>query len=77
MDSIPASLTLVCAMLFLRPAIAAMLDPFMGIPVVPAQGTGGAGEILPLGHLFYNLSEKLTMEPKERMAVINGSPCAA
>ena len=58
-------------------AIAAMLDPFIGIPVVPAQGTGGAGEILPLGHLFYDLSEKLTMEPKERMAVINGSPCAA
>jgi histidine ammonia-lyase len=58
-------------------AIAAMLDPFIPIPTVPAQGNGGAGEILPLGHLFYDLSEKLTLEPKERMAVINGSPCAA
>lgn len=58
-------------------AIAAMLDPFVPIPTVPAQGNGGAGEILSLGHLFYDLSEKLLLEPKERMAVINGSPCAA
>jgi histidine ammonia-lyase len=57
--------------------IASMLDPLIPIPTVPAQGTGGAGEILPLGHLFYDLSVKLVMEPKERMAVINGSPCSA
>lgn len=57
--------------------IAAMLDPGASTPTVPVQGTGGAGEILPLGHLFYDLSGKLKLEPKERMALINGSPCAA
>jgi histidine ammonia-lyase len=58
-------------------AIAAMLDPTVSLPAVPAQSNGGAGEILSLGHLFYDLSERLTLEPKERMAVINGSPCSA
>jgi histidine ammonia-lyase len=57
-------------------SIAAMLDPAGRLPAVPAHN-GGAGEILPLGHLFYELSERLLLEPKERMAVINGSPCAA
>ena len=58
-------------------SIAAMLDPAVPIPVVPAHGNGGAGEILALGHVFYDLSDRLLMEPKERMAIINGSPCAA
>jgi histidine ammonia-lyase len=58
-------------------SIAEMLDRAAGLPAVPAQGNGGAGEILPLGHLFYELSERILLEPKERMAVINGSPCAA
>ena len=58
-------------------SIAAMLDPGVPIPTVPAQGNGGAGEILPLGHLFYDLSDRVRLEPKERMALINGSPCAA
>jgi histidine ammonia-lyase len=58
-------------------SIAEMLDPGSRLPTVPAQGNGGAGEILPLGHLFYDLSERILLEPKERMAVINGSPCAA
>jgi histidine ammonia-lyase len=58
-------------------SIAAMLEPAGELPAVPAQGNGGAGEILPLGHLFYDLSERLLLEPKERMALINGSPCAA
>lgn len=58
-------------------SIAAMLDPTVALPVVPVQGNGGAGEILALGHLFYDLSDRLVMEPKERMAIINGSPCAA
>jgi histidine ammonia-lyase len=58
-------------------SIAAMLDPGVPIPAVPAQGNGGAGEILSLGHLFYDLSDRLHLEPKERMALINGSPCAA
>ena len=57
--------------------IASMLDPHTPLPRVPVQGTGGAGEILPLGHLFYELSRRMALEPKERMALINGSPCAA
>ncbi len=47
------------------------------LPVVPAQSNGGAGEILALGTLFYELSGRLELFPKERMALINGSPCAA
>jgi histidine ammonia-lyase len=47
------------------------------LPVVPAQSNGGAGEILPLGTLFYELSARNELFPKERMALINGSPCAA
>jgi len=46
-------------------------------PVVPAQSNGGSGEILPLGSLFYDLSGRLDLTPKERLALINGSPCAA
>ena len=57
-------------------AIAAMLDG-QRLPSVPAQGNGGAGEVLALGHLFYYLSVQLELTPKERMALINGSPCAA
>ena len=47
------------------------------LPEVPGQGNGGAGEIVALGRLFYDLSARLDLEPKERMALINGSPCAA
>lgn len=47
------------------------------LPNVPAEGNGGSGEILALGHLFYELSERVRLEPKERMALINGSPAAA
>lgn len=57
--------------------IAEMLDSGVPLPTVPAQGNGGAGEILSLGHLFYDLSTRILLEPKERMALINGSPCAA
>jgi histidine ammonia-lyase len=35
------------------------------------------GEILPLGTLFYGLSGRVELFAKERMALINGSPCAA
>src|SRR4051812_26800628 len=56
-------------------AVAAMLDA--PLPVVPAEGNGGAGEILALGRLFYDLSARMELAPKERMALINGSPCAA
>jgi histidine ammonia-lyase len=47
------------------------------LPLVPAQSNGGSGEILPLGNLFYELSARLDLTAKERMALINGSPCAA
>ena len=47
------------------------------LPAVPARGNGGAGEILALGHLFGALAEELELEPREKMALINGSPCAA
>jgi len=47
------------------------------LPAVPSQSNGGSGEILPLGNLFYDLSARMTLSPKERMALINGSPCAA
>jgi len=57
-------------------AIAGMLDDG-ALPLVPAQGNGGAGEILALGCLFFDLSARMELTPKERMALINGSPCAA
>jgi histidine ammonia-lyase len=56
-------------------AVVAMLDE--PLPEVPADGNGGSGEILALGRLFYDLSARMQLEPKERMALINGSPCAA
>jgi len=57
-------------------AVADMLDA-PSRPVVPAQSNGGSGEILALGTLFFDLSTRMTLTPKERMALINGSPCAA
>jgi histidine ammonia-lyase len=57
-------------------AVAGMLDD-SGLPTVPAQSNGGSGEILALGSLFFDLSARLTLTAKERMALINGSPCAA
>jgi histidine ammonia-lyase len=59
----------------LAQAVAAMLDA--PLPPVPAQGSGGSGEIVALGRLFYDLSARMELTPKERMALINGSPCAA
>jgi histidine ammonia-lyase len=47
------------------------------LPPVPAEANGGSGEILALGRLFYDLSARMELAPKERMALINGSPCAA
>jgi histidine ammonia-lyase len=56
-------------------AVAAMLEG--PLPAVPAQGNGGSGEVVALGRLFYDLSARMELMPKERMALINGSPCAA
>ncbi len=57
-------------------AIAGMLDG-RPLPEVPGQGNGGAGEILALGRLFFDFSATHELSAKERMALINGSPCAA
>jgi histidine ammonia-lyase len=57
-------------------AVADMLDG-RRLPVVPAQSNGGSGEILALGTLFHELSGQIELTPKERMALINGSPGAA
>jgi histidine ammonia-lyase len=59
----------------LAQAVAALLDG--PLPAVPAQGSGGSGEVVALGRLFYDLSTRMELTPKERMALINGSPCAA
>lgn len=57
-------------------AVADMLEASK-LPAVSAQSNGGAGEVLALGSLFYEVSAQLSLTAKERMALINGSPCAA
>src|SRR5689334_9165271 len=47
------------------------------LPAVASQSNGGSGEVLALGSLFFELSKQLELTPKERMALINGSPCGA
>ena len=59
-------------------AVAGLLGGAAGpLPAVPARGNGGSGEILALGHLLGPMAEGLGLEPRERMALLNGSPCAA
>jgi histidine ammonia-lyase len=60
----------------LAQAVAGILDD-SPLPVVPSQSNGGSGEILALGRLFFDLSARMALTPKERMALVNGSPCAA
>jgi histidine ammonia-lyase len=63
-----------------RPSVAEAVAAMLGeepLPAVPARGNGGSGEILALGRLFGPLAEALELEPREKMALINGSPCAA
>jgi histidine ammonia-lyase len=63
-----------------RPALALAVADMLGgapLPAVPARGNGGAGEILALAHLFGDLADGVELEPREKMALINGSPCAA
>ena len=57
-------------------AVAGMLDGD-ALPRVPLLGNGGAGEILPLSHLFSDLAERVGPEVKDSVALVNGSPCAA
>jgi histidine ammonia-lyase len=58
----------------LAEAVARMLDA--DLPPVPAHAHGGAGEIIPLGHLFADLAG-IEFAEKESLALVNGSPCAA
>ena len=60
----------------LAQAVAALLDGGP-LPAVPVHGNGGSGEILALGHLFHDLAIAVGVEPKETIALVNGSPCAA
>ena len=46
------------------------------MPVVPAKGQGGAGEILSLSHLFSTLAENARPAMKDVMCLVNGSPAA-
>ena len=55
--------------------VAAMLDAD-AMPVVPAMGQGGAGEILSLSHLFMTLAEEAEPALKDVMCLVNGSPAA-
>ena len=57
-------------------AIATFLDR-PALPPVPIDGNGGAGEILPLAHLFDELMGRLELSLRERGCFWNGSPCAA
>jgi histidine ammonia-lyase len=59
----------------LAQAVAAMLSASM--PIVPARGHGEPGEIGTLRAVFGELEDKLELEPKEGMALINGAPAAA
>jgi histidine ammonia-lyase len=55
--------------------VAAMLDG-RALPPVPARGQGGAGEILSLSHLFLPLMQSVTLEEKDSLSLVNGSPAA-
>ena len=55
--------------------VAAMLDGDP-MPVVPAKGQGGAGEIMALSHLFIGLAETAKPAIKDVMCLVNGSPSA-
>lgn len=57
-------------------AVATMLDG-RPLPVVPARGQGGAGEILSLSHLFGDLAEQDAVGEKDVLSLINGSPAAS
>jgi histidine ammonia-lyase len=55
-------------------AVASMLDA--PLPSIPALGHGAAGEMSLLSHLFGDLIERLPLEEKEALALINGAPFA-
>ena len=57
-------------------AVADMLDGRI-LPPVPGRGNGAAGEINALGHLFFEIADRVAMGPKDNSALTNGSPCAS
>ncbi len=57
-------------------ALVKMLDGG-ALPVVPARGQGGAGEILSLSCLFLPLTEQCELAEKDLLSLINGSPAAS
>ena len=59
----------------LAQSVAQMLDG-RPLPSVPVEGTGGAGEIQPLSHLFARIGDDLVLAEKEPLALVNGSPVA-
>lgn len=64
----------------LSPAIAEALVKMLdggALPVVPARGQGGAGEILSLSYLFLPLTEQCELAEKDLLSLINGSPAAS
>ncbi len=56
-------------------AVAGMLAEPM--PVVPARGHGDSGEIIVLRAVFGGLENRVELETKEGMALVNGAPAAA
>jgi histidine ammonia-lyase len=56
-------------------SVAAMLDGDP-LPVVPARGQGGAGEILSLSHLFLPVAQSISLAEKDALSLVNGSPAA-
>lgn len=57
-------------------AVAAMLGGGP-LPDIPAKGQGGAGEILSLSHLFFDLCRSLDLAEKDALSLVNGSPCGS
>jgi len=57
-------------------AVANMLDG-RALPLVPARGQGGAGEIMSLAPLFVDLVRASAVGEKDVLSLINGSPSAS
>ena len=57
-------------------AVVDMLDG-RALPALPGRGNGAAGEINALGHLFFEIADRVAMGPKDNSALTNGSPCAS
>ena len=60
-----------------RPEVADAIAGLLAgpLPRIPLRGEVGPGEVVPLAHLMEPL--RIGLQPGERMALVNGSPCAA